>query len=346
MTLRAWLIAVAGITGLSGCQPANTATAASAVAQQQAQTNEVSAAFIPRRADPWVYKADNGYYFTSSVPEFDRIELRYSPDIAGLAHAEAITVWRKKNNGPMSANIWAPELHRIDGIWYLYFAAGEAERPFHIRMYVLANESANPLQGKWQELGQMQSALDSFSLDATVFTHRNQRYMVWAQQDAERSYNSALLLAKMATPTRLAAPEVIISQPELAWEQQGYKVNEGAAVLHRHGKIFIAYSASATDHRYAMGLLWADENADLLKPESWHKAAEPVFQTQPQLNRFGPGHNSFVVGDNGEDLMFYHARDTQQLQGSPLTDGNRHTRWRQIGWSADGFPLFNDHLPD
>jgi GH43 family beta-xylosidase len=44
--------------------------------------------------------------------------------------------------------------------------------------------------------------------------------------------------------------------------------------------------------------------------------------------------------------MFYHARDTQQLQGSPLTDGNRHTRWRQIHWSADGLPLFNDHLPD
>jgi GH43 family beta-xylosidase len=335
-----------GIAVLSGCQSEKMAPGNLTTVQQLAVNNAVSAAFIARRADPWVYKADNGYYFTASVPEFDRIELRFSPDIAGLANAQAKTVWRKKTSGPMSANIWAPELHRIDGVWYLYVAAGEAERPFQIRMYVLANSAADPMQGQWQELGQMQSALDSFSLDATVFSHRGQHYMVWAQQDAARSYNSALVLAKMATPTRLEAPEVIISQPEFSWEQQGYKVNEGAAVLIRHGKIFIAYSASATDHRYAMGLLWADENADLLDPQSWHKAPEPVFQTRPEFNRYGPGHNSFVVGDNGEDLMFYHARDTQQLQGSPLTDGNRHTRWRQIHWSADGLPLFNDHLPD
>ncbi|MDX3775413.1 family 43 glycosylhydrolase [Chromatiaceae bacterium AAb-1] len=327
---------------LSGCQPAVTVSAP----EQVAVGDDISDAFILRRADPWVYQAGNGYYFTASVPEFDRIELHFSPTIAGLAQAEAKAVWHKKASGPMSANIWAPELHRINGVWYLYFAAGEAERPFHIRMYVLSNTAADPLQGQWQELGRINSALDTFSLDATVFEHRDQHYMVWAQQDTAHSYNSALLLARLENPTTVAAPEVIISQPDLDWEQQGYKVNEGAAVLIRNGKIFIAYSASATDHHYAMGLLWADENADLLNPQSWHKAPQPVFRTRPEFKRFGPGHNSFVTGDNGEDLMFYHARDTLQLQGSPLTDGNRHTRWRVIEWSEDGFPLFNDHLPD
>ena len=37
-------------------------------------------------------------------------------------------------------------------------------------------------------------------------------------------------------------------------------------------KIFIAYSASATDHNYCMGLLTVDENADLLDPNSWVKS--------------------------------------------------------------------------
>ncbi len=91
-----------------------------------------------------------------------------------------------------------------------------------------------------------------------------------------------------------------IAEPLLDWERLGYKVNEGAAVLKRNSKIFITYSASATDHRYSMGLLWADENADLMKAESWHKLPKPVFTTQENLFRFGPGHNSFTVSEDGK----------------------------------------------
>ena len=43
---------------------------------------------IKNRADPWVYRAAaDSYYFTASVPEFDRIELRHSSSIKGLAQA-------------------------------------------------------------------------------------------------------------------------------------------------------------------------------------------------------------------------------------------------------------------
>ena len=96
-----------------------------------------------------------------------------------------------------------------------------------------------------------------------------------------------------------------------------------------------------------MGLLWADENADLLDPKSWHKSPSPVFTTEPSLNRFGPGHNSFVLAEDGKtELMFYHARNYLELQGTPLTDGNRHTYYRAIRWSADGFPVFDNQHSD
>jgi alpha-L-arabinofuranosidase len=35
----------------------------------------------------------------------------------------------------MGGYIWAPELHRIDGKWYVYFAAGDKDEPFRIRTY-------------------------------------------------------------------------------------------------------------------------------------------------------------------------------------------------------------------
>ena len=59
-----------------------------------------------------------------------------------------------------------------------------------------------------------------------------------------------------------AACRAVISEPLLDWERLGYKVNEGAAVIVRNGKVFLSYSASATDHNYAMGLLTADVDAN------------------------------------------------------------------------------------
>jgi len=304
---------------------------------------------VQQRADPFLDRdASSGcYHFTAPVPDFSALEIRSACRLQDLQQAEPVLVWQKKASGPMSANIWAPELHRIDQRWYLDFAAGDRERPFHIRMYVLSNDHADPKQGKWREEGQLPTHIDSFALDATTFEHNGQRYLVWAQQDAAATYNSALWLAKMQSPTQIVPPVVKLTEPELDWEVQGYKVNEGPAVLIRHGRVLLTYSASATDHRYAMGMLWADANADLLDSASWHKGPSPVFATNAELKRFGPGHNSFVLAEDGKtDLMLYHSRDYQQLQGSALTDPNRHARIRLLGWDAEGWPLFRPEQPD
>jgi GH43 family beta-xylosidase len=57
------------------------------------------------------------------------------------------------------------------------------------------------------------------------------------------------------------------------------------------------------------------------------------------LNRFGPGHNSFTVAEDGTtDVMIYHARDYKEINGEPLYDPNRHTRARVLKWTDDGMP--------
>lgn len=303
---------------------------------------------VSQRADPFIHRTPAGrYYFIATAPEFDRIEMRAANSLGDLKTAKAKTVWRKRSTGAMGANIWAPELHYFNNTWYIYFAAGDAEQPWLIRMYVLANESADPLTGEWKELGRVKTARDSFALDATSFEHKGQRYLVWAQKDPEEKLNSALYIAKLVSPTQLGEREVEISRPQLDWEIQGYKVNEGAAVIVRNGKIFISYSASATDHRYAMGLLWADVDSDLLAASSWHKLPEPVFTSNETLHRYGPGHNSFTLADDGQtDIMVYHARDYLELQGTPLTDPNRHTYIRRLGWTSEGFPDFGQNKSD
>lgn len=345
--MRFWgLLTIALMTGLvvTGCGMNTTTSVATPTSLAHAPSP-----LVEQRADPWVIKHSDGYYyFIATAPEFDRIEIRRSLTIAGLHTAEAKTVWRKNTEGAMSANIWAPELHHIDGAWYIYVAAAVShQEPWRIRMFALSNPSPNPMQGEWKEEGRVLTPIDSFSLDATTFTHNGKRYMLWAQQDQPVTYNSALLIAQMDSPTSITGPVVTISEPTLPWEVIGYKVNEGAAVIKRYGKIFVTYSGSATDHNYAMGLLWADEHADLLDVNSWTKSEHPVFHTNEALNRFGPGHNSFTVAEDGEtDVMIYHARDYKEIEGNPLGDPNRHTRVRVVEWDEQGIPIFNQNKDD
>ena len=49
--------------------------------------------------------ADGTYYFTASVPAYDRIVLRRSDTLAGLADAEETTVWKKHETGHMGDHI-------------------------------------------------------------------------------------------------------------------------------------------------------------------------------------------------------------------------------------------------
>lgn len=73
--------------------------------------------FIKQRADPYIYKhIDGSYYFTASVPEYDRIVLRHSDTMSGLKDAEEVTIWRKHESGIMSVHIWAPELQSCKAV--------------------------------------------------------------------------------------------------------------------------------------------------------------------------------------------------------------------------------------
>jgi GH43 family beta-xylosidase len=300
---------------------------------------------ILQRADPCIRFRDGWYYFTASVPAYDCVELRRARTIAALPHADPVIVWRKHDSGPCSQLVWAPEIHFVQGQWRIYFASAHTceikEGLFQHRMWCLSTPAENPLEGPWSGPVRVDTGMDTFCLDATAFSHRGADYYVWAQKDEQVPGNSNLYIARLATATMLATPPVMLSRPEFPWETIGFAVNEGPSVLIRHGRVFLSYSASATGVEYAMGLLWADENADLLDPRSWTKSPEPVLCSDPANRIFGPGHNSFTIAEDGvTDLLVYHARTTDQIVGDPLWDPNRHTFVKPLRWSAAGMPIF------
>ena len=67
--------------------------------------------WIQQRADPYVYKhKDGNYYFTASVPTYDRLVFRKSDTLDGLSKAPETVIWTKHEEGIMGAHIWAPEV--------------------------------------------------------------------------------------------------------------------------------------------------------------------------------------------------------------------------------------------
>jgi GH43 family beta-xylosidase len=303
---------------------------------------------VLNRADPHINRHTDGfYYFTATAPEYDRIVLRRSRTLNGLSTAAESVIWRAHPTGDMGAHIWAPELHRVDGKWYIYFAAAPAEDVWRIRIWVLENSHPNPFRGTWVEKGRIRTAWETFSLDATTFTHRGSRYLAWAQHEPGMDNNTAVWLSRMANPWTLTGPQIRLTTPEYDWECVGFKVNEGPYVLQRNGRVFMTYSASATDHHYCVGLLTADADSDLMNPASWSKSPTPVFTSNDTTKQYGPGHNCFTVAEDGRtDVLVYHARQYKEITGDPLNDPNRHTRVQKLGWKPDGTPDFGVPVAD
>ncbi|MES1226305.1 MAG: family 43 glycosylhydrolase, partial [Bacteroidota bacterium] len=141
---------------------------------------------------------------------------------------------------------------------------------------------------------------------------------------------------------------VKLSSPELDWETVGdlnnpndvphVNVNEGPEVLKHNDKLFLIYSASGcwTDN-YALGMLTASVDADIMNAASWTKSSQPVFKQSPENGVYAPGHNSFFKSADGkEDWILYHAND-RPGQGCGEF---RSPRAQRFTWKADGSPDF------
>lgn len=301
---------------------------------QAAGVQDYATPLLPSGPDPWVIQRDGVYYYTSTSR--DRIELRKTTDLRHLAQAAPVVVWRPPAQGADSASIWAPELHFIQGKWYLYFTAADARHndDAHRHVFVLENASPDPTRGRWTERGMLKTRYTG--IDGTVFDHAGRWYFVYSAYVGD---HSDLVIAPMTNPWTLDAPQVDIAAPTYAWEMQGgRKILEAPEFLQGpDGKLFLSYSASACwSDDYALGLLHADRDADLLDPASWHKSPQPVFATATDQGIYAPGHNGFFKDPQGHDWIIYHANGGPDWKCTP----RRAPRIQPIGWKPNGMPDF------
>ncbi len=300
---------------------------------------------IAEGADPFVVRDGNRYLWCQSEGNV-AIAIWESDRLTSLGRKHV--VWRAPAEGPYSKEVWAPELIKLDGRWYIYFAADDGRNRNH-RTYVLEAESDDPL-GSYSLHGPLltgegadSARPDLWSIDMTVLEHQGQRYAVWSGWPAEREDLQHLYIAAMASPLELAGPRVMIAEPGVfVWERimetpKSRGLVEGPQVLRQGDRTFLTYSCSSSWlPTYKVGLLELTGD-NPLDPASWTRFPEPIFRSTDET--YGVGHGGFVRSlDGSEWWHVFHAK-VDRANGWRRSIHVQPMTWRPDGTPDLGTPL-------
>lgn len=305
---------------------------------------------VAQGADPWVVRHDGTYYMVESR---DGGIFVYRSDTLTSPRQHGVKVWQPASGGWNTSDIWAPELHFLDGRWYIYYAAGNPGPPGDAgftdqRAGVLESVSSDP-QGAYVDRGQLYTGDDVaggtnnvWAIDLTAARIGGQLYAVWSGWEQNRPTHVTpqhTYIARMTNPWTIATNRVKIASPVEPWERgTQLDLHEGQEFLMRGSDVFIVYSTRESFlPDYRLGLLrLTSPTADPLNPPSWQKSAGPVFVGDPAQGVHGVGHASFTKSPDGtEDWIVYHAKSVAAAGW-----GDRVVRMQRFGWNADGTPSF------
>ncbi|OAP61614.1 hypothetical protein AYL99_03817 [Fonsecaea erecta] len=320
-------------------------------------------------ADPWVIRYEDYYYMTYTTN--DNITILRSSVLTDWNNADVKLAFSPPANTSYSKDLWAPELHFLDGLWYIIFTADvDADTPspeqdmycdfscpaVNHRMFVLESSGADP----WGSSYSFKAELDTygqFAIDGTYFAHASGLYHVYScWEGAYVSWPSMLCITRLANPWTVSSSSplsarVVISRPDQPWEKTPYNrtvnvrlsSNEGPEQLTNPatGQQFIIYSAARSDNRnYCLGqlALAGGDDADPMDPGAWTKrTAGCVFYENPDEQVYGVGHASFTTSPDGaEHWIVYHGMQNY-LEGWTA----RTIRAQKFTFShVDGAPVF------
>ncbi len=286
--------------------------------------------------DPWIVEHEGKYYycFSRGDGKTGGVAVAEIPSINKVSDKNASQVYTAPSGTSYSHEYWAPELHYINGEWYIYVAADDGNNHNH-RMYVLKGTSQNPLD-KFEMVGKITDPSDKWAIDGTVLQLKDELYFVWSGWEGDENVAQNIYIAHMSDPCTIDSERVLLSAPEYSWETRGGspKINEGPTALVHGDKAFIIYSASGSwSDYYCLGLLTL-EGDDPLSKDSWKKESRSVFSMRPKV-AYGPGHCSVTTACDGSYWMIYHAN---LVQGTGW--GGRSVWIAPISWDKDGNPEF------
>ncbi len=284
--------------------------------------------------DPWVIYHEGYYYYCYSGHGgicVERFENLYD-----LESDEYNKVWQPPEGEAYSKELWAPELHYLNGEWYIYVACDDGDNKNH-RMYVLKGTSQDPTD-RFEFMGKIYDGTDRWAIDGTVMQYNGKMYFIWSGWTGSQNVRQNLYIAEMSDPCTISGDRVRISTPELEWEKLGGTphINEGPVAIEHNGTVHIVYSASGSwCDDYCLGLLTLT-GEDPLDENAWRKLERPILSKSDTV--FGPGHCSFTTSPDGSQTwVVYHAN---AVSGSGWS--GRSVRMQLVTWDENNYPVIGE----
>lgn len=301
--------------------------------------------------DPVIFFREGRYYFIATNDNLNDIGLyvRAADDIKGLFGRdikEHLILGEDEQRGFVQT-FWAPEFHVIGGELYILFAV--SGRVWGPQCYLMKLKKGGRITeaDSWEEPVRIRRkdgswlSEDGITLDMTYLKTKKDSYVVWSYRrhiGTPADTGSMLYIASVdeAAPWVLTSDPVLLSRPLYGWENVSNTINnEGPHGFVTQDKVYLTYSGgSANGYTYVLGLLSADNGADLLDLTAWEKSQNPVLSFYSVEGEYGPGHNSFFRDDMGNLMIAYHAEDA--IDHHLRCDGIR-----RVHFNIQGEPVFD-----
>ena len=309
-------------------------------------------------ADPFVWEYQGVYYAIGTGPaeakgEMEEIadatqanstkELRVFP----LLHSFDFLNWDFVGNAlqrpdpALGDNFWAPEVAYSEGAFYLYYSVGHEDKDHQLRVAT----STDPL-GPYQDVGETLVDPKScpFAIDPHPFRDDDEQwYLFYARDflDTEGGVRAgtALMVDRLEGMTKLAGEERVVLRARCDWQRflanrpmyggiYDWHTLEGACVRKYAGRYYCFYSGGRWEtDSYGVDYGVAD---NVMGPysDAGNEAGPRVLRSRPGYV-LGPGHNSIVLGPDGQtDYIVYHAWDTNMEARRMCLD--------KLIWTPDG----------
>ena len=288
---------------------------------------------ICKGADPCVVKNPEGPGYWYIYTDAGNIYSEYAVSPADFKYDCKNIIFSVKPGTDYELDIWAPELHRIDGKWYIYFCARPKDDYEH-RLFVISGDDPIKPFGDVKHID-----VPVRVLDQTVFEWKGKLYTVYSEgrSDGSEESHQDLRIAEMASPWEVKEKRVVLSAPTLPWERKGWNVNEGPVALKHNGKLFVVYSAAgAAFDYYCLGVL-SFKGGDILDPKNWEKHPKPILTGRGDM--LATGHCTFTQDADGNDWCVFHCNPPKDPSYTKLWVP-RYMCLQKVVWVND-FPTFS-----
>ncbi len=309
-------------------------------------------------ADPFVWEYQGVYYAIGTGPAEAKGEMEEIADAAQTNSTDELRVfpllrsfdflnWDFVGNAllrpdpALGDNFWAPEVAYSEGTFYLYYSVGHEDKDHQLRV-ATSNDPLGPYQDVGEPLLDPKSC--PFAIDPHPFRDDDgQWYLFYARDflDTEGGVRAgtALMVDRLEGMTKLAGEGRVVLRARCDWQR--FLVNrpmyggiydwhtlEGPCVRKYADRYYCFYSGGRWEtDSYGVDYGVAD---NVMGPysDAGNEAGPRVLRSLPGYV-LGPGHNSIVLGPDGQtDYIVYHAWDINMEARRMCLD--------KLIWTPDG----------